>query len=207
MKRTRVILDRFLSAREGVTIVEFALVLAPFLVLVLGLCDLGFRIYLGAMLQGALTDAARQQTVGGVSATTINAFVQGRMATIVPVGAGNATLTIVPKSYYDYTGIGTMEPLTTDVNGNNFLDIGDCFTDYNGNSTRDTNYGQNNGAASLGGSDDIVYYTATLAFPSFVPMKLLIGQDQFTETVTATTMMKNQPYAAQATPATVCRTI
>ena len=207
MRKTSSFLRHFRRADEGATIVEFALVLAPFLVLVLGLCDLGFRIYLGAMLQGALSDAARQQTVGGVSATTINAFVQGRMATIVPIGPGNATLTIVPKSYYNYTGIGTMEPLTTDANANNILDINDCFTDYNGNGTRDTNYGQSNGAASLGGSDDIIYYTATLTFPSFVPMKLLVGQDQFTETVTATTMMKNQPYAAQAAPATVCRSV
>jgi Flp pilus assembly pilin Flp len=193
-------------AEDGATIVEFALVLAPFLVLVLGLCDLGFRIYLGAMLQGALTDAARQQTVGGVSATTINNFVQDRLATIVPFGPNQATLLITPNSYYDYTGIGTMEPLTTDANNNNILDINDCFTDYNGDGIRDVNQINNADAASLGGSDDIVYYTATLTFPSFVPMKMLIGQTQPTETVTATTMMKNQPYASQATPATVCRT-
>jgi Flp pilus assembly protein TadG len=201
VNRMRAFFARLRGAREGVTIVEFALVLGPFLVLILGLCDIGFRIYLGAMLQGALTEAARQQTVGGVSAATINSFVTGRMATIIPVSAGQ--LTITPNSYFDYSGIQQMEPLTTDANGNNVLDVGDCFTDYNGNGTRDAN----NGASGLGGSDDIVYYKAVLTFPSFVPMRLLIGQSQSTETVTASTMMKNQPYAAQSSPATVCRSI
>ncbi|HEY0271373.1 MAG TPA: TadE/TadG family type IV pilus assembly protein [Sphingomonas sp.] len=206
MSRIHMRLRRFRSAREGATIVEFALVLAPFLVLVLGLLDLGFRTYVNVMLQGALNEAARQETIGGVDQSALTAFVQGRMSTIVPQGTSGGTpvgtVTITPSSYYNYTGIGTMEPLTKDANNNNLLDIGDCFTDYNGDNVRDTN----SGGTGLGGSDDIVYYTATITFPSFVPMALLLGHDQLTETVSATTMFKNQPYASQPTPATVCRT-
>jgi Flp pilus assembly protein TadG len=189
------LLRRFRAAREGATIVEFALVATPFIILVMGLLDLGFREYTNVMLQGALNEAARQVTVGGVTNATITTFVQGRMATIVPQG----NVVITPSSYADFTGIQTMEPLTTDVNGNGALDPGDCYTDYNRDGTRDTN----NGISGTGGSDDIVYYTATLTYPSFVPVQRLFGFST-SETVTATTMLKNQPYASQGTPPTVC---
>jgi Flp pilus assembly pilin Flp len=208
--RLRHTLRRFRRAEKGATIVEFALALVPFLVLVLGLIDLGFREYVNIMLQGALNEAARQETIGGVSTTSLTSYVQGRMSTIVPQGTYNGTavgvVTITPSSYYDYTGIATMEPITKDVNGNGLLDIGDCYTDYNSDGVRDTNDGANSGANSTGGGDDIIYYRATITFPSFVPMQLLVGQTQLTETVNATTMLKNQPYAAQTTPPTVCRT-
>jgi Flp pilus assembly pilin Flp len=201
---------RFRRDDRGATIVEFALVLTPFLLLTLGLVDLGFREYVNVMLQGALNEAARQETVGGVSQATLTSYVQGRMSTIIPQGTYNGTavgvITITPSSYYDYTGIAQMEPLSKDANSNNVLDIGDCFTDYNGDGVRDTNNGANAGAASTGGSDDIVYYKASITFPSFVPMGLLVGQSQMTETVNATTMLKNQPYASQGTPQTVCKT-
>jgi Flp pilus assembly protein TadG len=158
LSRRRPFLRRFAAAREGVTIVEFALVAAPFLILVLGITDLGFRLYASSMLQGALNEAARQVTVGGVASSSITTFVQGRIQTIFPLG----TVTVTSSSYFDYT------------------------------------------AAGFGNSDDIVYDKATMTFPEVVPMKLLIGADQATETVKATTMIKNQPYASQPTPPTVC---
>jgi Flp pilus assembly protein TadG len=193
----RTVLRRLVTNHEGATIVEFALVLVPFLIVVLSLVDLGFRIYAGSMLQGALNEAARQVTIGGVNSTTINTMVQGRIATIFPAGT---TVVVTPTSYYDYTGIKTMEPITTDVNQNGVLESGDCYTDYNSDNQRDTYVG----VSGYGGSDDVVYYNAVATFPEVVPMKLLIGSTVLTESVNATTMIRNQPYASQASPPTVC---
>jgi Flp pilus assembly protein TadG len=180
-----------------VTLVEFALILPVFLTLILGLVDLGYRQYMNAMLSGTLIEAAREVTVGGVTQGTVTGLVTSRMKVIAP----NATVTVVPSSYYDYTHIGTMDPITTDQNGNGVLDSGDCFLDQNADGKLDPNTGVAN---SLGNSDDIVYYLATANYPSFVPLQGLLGWGT-TETVSATTMMRNQPYGSQPDPPTVCK--
>jgi len=59
------------------------------------------------------------------------------------------------------------------------------------------------GQSGNGGGDDIVYYTATVSYPALMPLRKLLGWSA-TETVTATMMMRNQPYAAQPQPATIC---
>jgi Flp pilus assembly protein TadG len=192
-RRTR----RFAADQSGVTVVEFAFVSPVLLLLMIGLVDLGYRSYMSMMLQGALNEAARQVTVGGITSDAVQTFVRGRVSTISSAAAAGTIVT--PSSFYDFTGIKTLEPITTDKNNNGQLDAGDCYTDYNGNKVRDTN----GGASGLGTSDDIVYYNATMTYTSLVPIQSMIGWSS-QETITVMSMMRNQPYGAQPTPATVC---
>ena len=55
------------ATQRGATIVEFALVLPVLCVLLLGMLDLGYRSYVTSIVQGALHEAARMATVGGVT--------------------------------------------------------------------------------------------------------------------------------------------
>lgn len=183
--------------QSGVTVVEFAFVSPVLLLMMIGLVDLGYRMYMTMMLQGALNEAARQVTVGGITSDAVQSFVRTRVSSISSVAASGTTVT--PSSFYDFTGIKTLEPITTDQNGNGQLDAGDCFTDYNGNGVRDTN----GGAGGLGSSDDIVYYTATTTYTSLVPIQSMIGWSS-QESISVMSMMRNQPYGAQPTPQTVC---
>jgi Flp pilus assembly protein TadG len=167
----------------------------PLIVMLLGLVDLGFRSYIASQLQGTMDQAARKVTIGGVSTTTVTNFVSDRIRRILP----GATVVVVPKSYDDFSDVGKPEPITTDTAPLGVYNAGDCFTDLNANGVWDSDGGQ----SGNGGGDDIVYYTATVSYPALMPLRKLLGWSA-TETVSATMMMRNQPYAAQPQPATIC---
>ncbi len=180
---------------RAVTTVEFAIVAMPMMLAFLGVVDLGFRQYMGSMLQGVMDQAARRVTVGGVTEASINTFVNTQMRRVLP---GSNTV-VLPQSYGAFGRVKKAEPITTDVNGNGTVDPGDCFTDLNNNGRRDLD----GGAGGYGTGDDIVYYTATSSYPAIMPMRSLIGWADRSE-VSATIMVRNQPFAGQAQPATVC---
>jgi Flp pilus assembly protein TadG len=179
----------------GITLVEFALVSPVLLMMMLALIDLGFRSYVSMQLQGTLDQAARKVTVGSVTTSSINSFVQQRMTAIIRT----ATVTVAEKNYDTFSHVGKPEPITTDTAPIGTYNKGDCFLDINGNGTWDSDSAE----SGTGSGDDVVYYTATVTFPALMPLGRLLGWPS-TETVSATMMMRNQPYAAQAQPATVC---
>jgi Flp pilus assembly protein TadG len=181
--------------RRGAAAVEFGLVTVPLIIMLLALVDLGFRSYISSQLQGTMDQAARKVTIGGVSTTTVSSFVSDRIRRILP----GATVVVVPKSYDDFSDVGKPEPITTDTAPIGTYNPGDCFADLNGNGVWDSDGGQ----SGNGGGDDIVYYTATVSYPALMPLRKLLGWSA-TETVAATMMMRNQPYAAQPQPATIC---
>lgn len=182
--------------RRGVSAVEFGLIATPLCLVLLALIDLGFRQYMASMLQGTLDQAARRVTVGAVTPASISTFVTGRMRLILP----GATVTVTPRSYDDFSTVGKPEPITTDTAPIGTYNAGDCFLDQNGNGNWDSDSGQ----SGNGSSDDIVYYTATARFPSVMPLGRFLGWSA-TETVTATMMARNQPYATQAQPIIICK--
>jgi len=54
------------SEDDGVVAVEFALVVVPFIILLVGMCEVGLFYASGALLEGASTDAARMIRTGQV---------------------------------------------------------------------------------------------------------------------------------------------
>ena len=182
--------------RRGAALVEFAILCMPAIMMMLAMFDLGFREYMRIQLANALDQSARQVTVGTTtSVATVKAAVTTRMRQILP----GATVDVIPSSYASFSSIGKPEPITTDTAPTGTYNKGDCFQDLNGNGVWDADSGR----GGTGGSDDIVYYSATVTYPEIVPMRKLIGWSA-TETVTGTALMKNQPYASQPDPAVVC---
>lgn len=189
-------LRRLRRDQHGGTMVEFAIIAMPMIVMMMAMFDLGFREYISIQLAGALDQSARQVTVGTTTTVaTIKASVTAQIRTILP----GATVNVTPSSYSSFSTVGKPEPITTDTAPTGKYNAGDCFQDLNGNGVWDADAGM----SGTGGSDDIVYYTATVTFPEILPMRKLLGWSA-TETVTGTTMMKNQPYASQADPAVIC---
>lgn len=187
--------NRLAVDRRGLAAVEFGLIAVPLVTMLLALVDLGFRSYISTQLQGTLDQAARQVTIGGVTTSTVSSLVTDRIRRILP----GATVVVTPKSYDDFADVKKPEPITTDTAPLGVYNQGDCFLDMNGNGVWDADGGQ----SGTGSGDDIVYYTATVSYPSIMPLRGLLGWPT-TQTITATMMMRNQPYAAQPAPKTVC---
>lgn len=192
---------RFLPAlrddRRGAVLVEFAILTPVMLVMLMGLGDMLYQVYTQSILNGELQKAARDSGIegGATNTATIDAKVQTMVKKIAP----GATFTSTRKSYDTFSEVAP-EPFT-DSNGNGVRDPGECFTDENGNGTWD----QDPGTAGQGGASAVTVYTMTATYPRLFPVAGLLGWPT-TQTVSATTLLKNQPYATQTTTAnvTVC---
>jgi len=188
---------------RGVTIIEFALLAPVMCLLLLGLLDLGQRMYMTAVVQGTLFRAARKASVGDQTTAQVDAFVTSQLTAF----SRNATITITKKSYSEFTGVATIEKITSDTApvgtynaGTDAAHPADCFEDTNGDGKRDEI-----GKSGLGQSDEIVYYEVKVDFPRVVPLGGFLGWSN-TETVKANTVLRNQPYGAQipSTPTVRC---
>ena len=183
--------------QSGATIVEFALILPVMCMMLLGTLDLGYRSYVGAVVQGTLHEAARMATVGGVTTAQIQTFVQNRLQAF----SRNATITTTTRSYSDFSGVKVPETITQDTAPMGSYNPGDCFQDTNGNGTYDLDRGR----GGVGGSEDVVYFEVTMTYPHIVPVGRLFGWGT-NVTTTQNTVLRNQPYASRnvPVPATIC---
>lgn len=181
---------RALRADEGgATIVEFAMILPTLCVLLLATFELGYRSYAASVLQGALHEAARMATVGNVNMTQIDTRVRDRLSNF----ARNSTVTIATQSYYDFTGVRQAEDIPGDTHPVGSYNRGDCWEDANGNNQFDLDRGR----GGFGGADDIVRYEVSMTYPRMFPIYNFLGWSN-SETITANTVLRNQPYAGRA---------
>jgi Flp pilus assembly protein TadG len=190
---------RFMAIRalrrdaRGATLVEFAMILPALCMLLMAIFSLGYRSYAASVLQGAIQEGARMATVGGVTQAQIDARVRYRLSNF----AGNrSTITITTSSYYDFTNVSMPERITSDTTPIGTYNVGDCYEDANANGTFDLDRGR----SGLGGADDIVRYQVTMTYPQIVPVGRFLGWSD-TETITASTALRNQPYAGRSNPA------
>ena len=188
--RPRLRLRRLGRDEKGATLVEFAFVLPALCILLLGIFDLGYRSYAASVIQGALHEAARMATVGGVSQTQIDQRVRDRLSNFSRQG----TVTTSTSSYLDFAGVQMPERITSDTVPTNQFNNGDCFEDMNGNGTYDLDRGR----GGLGNADDIVRYQVTFTYNRMFPIGRFIGWSN-TETITSSTVLRNQPFAGRQT--------
>ena len=174
---------------SGATIVEFAMILPALCVLVLGIFELGYRAYAASVLQGALHEAARMATVGGVTMNQIDARVRTRLSNF----ANHGTVTTRTTSYYDFSGVRRAEKLLIDTDPVGTYNQGDCWEDTNSNNSWDAD----RGSSGMGGADDIVRYEVSLAVPNIVPIDRFLGWAN-SNTISGETVLRNQPYAGRS---------
>ena len=196
-------LRRLADDTRGATLVEFAIVLVPLCILLLGGLDLAYQSYLRSLLQGALNDVARAASVESPTITcgtgTIGARIDCAIQRKVNTVARNANYTVTTQNFYQFSGVGRSEKLTTDHNHNGQYDTGDCWEDLDADGTFDTSAGR----TGLGGADDVVFYEVTLVSPRIIPISsFLSGGEHYN--IVARAAIRNQPYARQSVPATVC---
>lgn len=180
---------------KGATLVEFAMVVLPLSMVLLGLTDLGYRVYVSSVVEGTLHRAARMATIGDKTSSEIDNFVKQQLARFT-----NGTAPVITKTnYYDFSDVGRPEKLVIDTAPLGVWNSGDCYRDLNNNGRWDASAGRD----GLGGADDIVFYQVSLSYPRLVPMGNLLGWAD-SQTITANTVMRNQPFAKQIEPPTLC---
>jgi Flp pilus assembly protein TadG len=184
--------------RRGVAALEFALVAPVLLVLVMGLCELGYQAYAQAVVTGAVQKAGRDNSVQGASNSMIDNAVLAQIQAAVPHAAFTSGYPI-RRNYAQFGDIAP-EPFV-DLNGNSVHDAGECFTDMNGNGTWDADAG----SGGQGGANDVAVYTVSIVYPHLMPISRWMGWGSDLM-LTASTILKNQPYASQAgrTYAAIC---
>jgi Flp pilus assembly protein TadG len=192
----RRLLPRLRRDKRAATIIEFAIVAPVMMLLLMGLCDLVYQVYAQSILNGAMQKAGRDSAIQG-GADNVST-IDGKVTAIIKNIAANATVSFTRKNYDTFSVIKP-EPFT-DTNGNGVRDPGECFTDVNGNGTWDADPG----VTGQGGANDVTVYTATVTYPHLFPVGMFGWPS--TQTITATTLLKNQPYATQTTTTatTVC---
>ena len=187
--------DALVRDRRGATIAEFALVLMPFLALLLGSLDVGYQVYLKALTNGALERAARRATVGNQTRQQVINLIGDERRSILPVQQRSdpTAVQVTPLSYFNFSAVGKGERITGDTVPLGTYNAGDCYEDRNNNGRYDATGG---GGSDLGSADDIVYYSVVVTVPRLSPFLKALGLGD-TTTVRAQTLIRNQPYGDQ----------
>ncbi|WP_242150260.1 TadE/TadG family type IV pilus assembly protein [Sphingomonas sp. BAUL-RG-20F-R05-02] len=197
--------QRLADDRRGSTALEFGLIAPVMLLMMMGLGDLLYQAYSQAVLNGAIQKAARDSSVEGGASNTdaIDAKVVKLMVPLIKNLANNCAPTGTTASWcstrktYDSFSEVAPEPFT-DTNGNGVRDPGECYTDENGNGSWDADPGLN----GQGGASAVTLYTMSITYPRVFPVAGLLKLPTM-QTITASTLIKNQPYAAQTVSANV----
>lgn len=185
-----------LTNRKGATVLEFALVIPVVCTLLAAGFELGYRVYLGAIVQGALLEASRRASIGDATEQQIEGIVRSRVATLS--NASNVK-EIKKENFYNFSNVGKPEKLKFDKNGNGTYDaLEDCYEDANNNSSYD--YQAN---AGLGTADDIIRYTVKVEYPNIMPVRRLFGWGN-KQVITASTVLRNQPFTSRMMPTVRC---
>lgn len=179
---------------------EFAFVAPTLALFFMGVGDLLYGTYTNSILIGAVQKAGRDATLQQNTTSTATTTIDTQVMTVVRGVAPAATFVSSRQNYTTFSSVDKPESFT-DGNGNGVRDPGECFVDTNGNGSWDADGGR----TGVGGASDVAQYTITITYPHVFPVARLLGWGA-NGTLTAQTLLKNQPYAAQSSPApsTIC---
>lgn len=182
--------------RRGVSTIEFALLAPVLFIVLLGLFDLMYGVYARSVLEGAVIKAGRDSALENNAAD--QSAIDNKVRTMLATLGSGMTVSTSRKSYASFS---LVKPETfNDQNGNGVRDTGECFDDINGNGIWDADPG----VGGQGSANDVTNYTVTLTFNRLFPMAGLLGWPP-TQSLSASTLLKNQPYKTQTN--TVVRSV
>jgi Flp pilus assembly protein TadG len=180
---------------RGAVLTEFGLLAPVMLLLLVGAFDVGHSLYLKTIIEGAVQKAARDSGLeSGTLADSqddIDTQVRAQLRPLI----GNAPAINITRTYFRNfadADAGTAEPFT-DSDGDDICDLGEPYEDRNNSGSWDST----GGATGQGQAQDAVIYRVSIAYPRMFPLHRFIGLPA-TSTVSAETVMNNQPYGSQA---------
>jgi Flp pilus assembly protein TadG len=189
-------LGKFRSLKRddaGAALVEFALVAPVLILLIMGMLDIGHRIYATAILQGSVQKAARDASLdnGAANASAIDNHVKELMLPILqeePI----SNFQFQRQNYNSFSDVAQPEDFT-DNNNDGECNNGEPYDDANENDSWDAD----RGVSGQGNAKDAVLYTVKVTYPRLFPVAKLIGLSQ-DEVIQASTVVRNQPFGEQS---------
>jgi Flp pilus assembly pilin Flp len=175
---------------RGATLIEFAMIAPVLLALLLGMFEMGYNFYMQSQLQGAVQRAARDSSLqsAGSDTAAIDARVEAAVHAIVP----QAEMTFSRRAYSSFNDVHRAEDYT-DIDRNGACNDGEPFEDANDNGQWDQDRGSDGG----GGARDAVLYVVQVSYPRAFAAAQVVGLSP-TFTTEAVTVLRNQPWDAQA---------
>ena len=177
---------------EGSVAIEFGFT-APFLVaMIVGIIEFSMILFVNSLLEGSLRDAARFATTGTVPVgMTIEeamvAKIDAATMGLLDIDASHVT----SLSYSSVGDVGEPEPYDDDNPANGQYDVGESFTDVNGNGVWDPDQG----TPGVGGACDVVVYRVQTTWPMLVG---LLASSVGTElNVGGSAAVRNEPFGAE----------
>lgn len=179
---------QLLRCNDGTTAVEFALISPIFILFVMGIIEFSMIMFTQAVMESATGNTARMGSTGyteqGLTREQqlIN-NVAARTTGFLDPNIIDVNLTVYPS----FDNVDDPEPYI-DGNGNGVYNVGESYTDINGNGQWD----QDMGSAGAGNANDIVVYTVSYPWPIMTPIVDAVIGDTFN--ITARMVVKNEPW-------------
>ena len=187
---------------HGIAAVEFAIIAPVMCLFLVAAFDIAHQLYLTATLQGVVQKTARDSSLeSGGAAAAATAIDNKVRAQVYPL-ASNGTVTFNRRFYRTFAKAQAAAAETwTDGNGNGTCDNGEGYQDANSNGVWDADGGD----AGQGGAKDKTVYTVTVTYEHLLPVWKYLGGSNM-QTVTAKTVLQNQPYGDQGSYSTAVTT-
>ena len=181
-------LRRFARNNEGAAALEFALVLPPLCLILVGMFEMAMLMFTQASMEGALREAARFGMTGSVPDPAAR---QTQILAIIQKDTFNmlTSPTISFLIYNGFNNVGTPEPWV-DSNGNGKWDSGESYTDVNSNAKWDADQGK----TGVGASAQIVQYTVQYDWHVITPFMAPIFGNGGKVHLKASVVMRNEPW-------------
>ena len=182
-------LGQVLATERGAALVEFALIAPVLVMMLLGLFEVGYNLYIRTQLQGAVQQSARSSSIE--AAFDREAGIDAAVTAAVRKIHKDADVSFDRQSYATFSDVAQPEDFD-DVNNDGICNDGERFEDANGNGMWDPDRGK----TGFGGARDVVLYTVSISYPRAFGVAQLLN---FGDTVEfdATTVLRNQPYDSQ----------
>lgn len=182
---------RFLRCKDGITSLEFAFIVPVFIVLVMGIIEFSMIMFTFAVMESATYSTARLGKTGYTDPElSREAFILQTITERTTGFLDPELLSITATVYANFDDVGAPEPYI-DGNGNDVYDLGESYSDINGNGQWDSDMG----SAGYGDANDIVVYTITYPWTIMTPVVSTIIGGVYD--VTVRTVVKNEPYDIQ----------
>lgn len=181
---------QFLKRKEeGVTAVEFAFAAPVLFLFIIGAFEVGNLLFANAVLDGAAREAARRGVTGfAPCGLTREEYIQEVIDQQLIGMTDPDRRTVSTRVYQSFNDIGQPEPFV-DENDDGSYNMGEEFTDENGNLQWDAD----KGAIGLGSAGDVVVYDISYDVPiltDFFQRKTGIPSSV---TISARAAIRNEP--------------
>ncbi len=177
--------------------IEFALLVPIALLMFAGVFEVGGMLFMSAAMEGSVRDAARFGITGytpGAQSREDHILEIIDQGTMGMMDMNNVQVT--QKIYDSFGDIGQPEPFTDQTPFNGTYDVGEPYSDINGNGQWD----EDMGTAGVGGPGDIVVYTVTYDWPLMTPLlEHLLGENGKVA-LSASIAVRNEPYGTVPPP-------